>query len=136
MAGKQADRPRALEETLRRLSLVADGALLCAVVNEDGLALAVHPNDGQTGSHNQALNGETLAAVSARLAGMAQFCLERLAQGEMGRLLVEGEAGALLCCPAGDVTLALLVDKDASLGHALFAAGKAAAEIIAILAED
>lgn len=136
MAENDGGRPRALEETLRRLSLVVDGARLCAVVNEDGLALAAYPGDGQSRSQDPALNGANLAAISARMAGMGQFSLQRLAQGRLGRVLVEGEAGTLLCCPAGDVTLALLVDKEASLGHALFAAGKATDQIIAILAEN
>ncbi|MCE2472453.1 MAG: hypothetical protein J4G18_11260 [Anaerolineae bacterium] len=58
-----------------------------------------------------------------------------MAQGDMGRLVLEGEGGTLLNCPAGDVTLALVIEPGASMGHVLFAAQKAAAEIESILAQ-
>lgn len=122
------DRVRAIEATLRRLNLVGDGIGLSLVVNEDGLAIAHYPHE--------ALNGAMAAAVAARMTVLARQSLQRLAQGEMGRLLVEGEQGTLLCCPAGDVILALLIAREASLGHTLFAAQKAADEIAGILADD
>ena len=53
----------------------------------------------------------------------------------MGRLLLEGDAGSLLSCPAGQVTLALVVEPGASMGHVLFAAQKAAEEVESILSE-
>ena len=51
----------------------------------------------------------------------------------MGRLLLEGENGSLLTCPAGRVTLAVVVEPGASMGHVLFAAQKTADEIESIL---
>ncbi len=130
-----ADRVTALEAALRRLGMIVDGVTASVVVSEDGLALAAYPNseDG-SGREGIVISTAQVAAVSATLAALAERSLDRLAQGELGRLLLEGEAGALLSCPAGDVTLALLVEKEASMGHVLFAAQKAAAEIEAILA--
>ena len=129
-----ADRVIALEATLRRLGMIVDGVTAGVIVSEDGLALAAYPDteDGR-GSAGMVSTAE-VAAVSATLAALAERSLDRLAHGELGRLLLEGEAGTLLNCPAGDVTLALLVEKEASMGHVLFAAQKAAAEIEAILA--
>lgn len=132
----QRDRSRALDDSLRRLGMVVEGVKTCVVVNIDGLPLAAFPEDKQAANPNDPLNAAQVAAVSARLAGLAERTLDRLAQGDMGRLLLEGESGTLLNCPAGDVTLALLVEPGASMGHVLFAAQKAAAEIESILARS
>ena len=133
---KQRNRTRAVDESLRRLSLVAEGVKTCVVVSADGLAIAAYPQEALNSSQSDSLNAAEVAAVSARLASLAERSLNRLAQGRMGRLLLEGEQGTLLSCPAGDVTLALLVEPGASMGHVLFAAQKAAAEIGSILARD
>jgi len=124
----------ALEAALRRLSVVVEGVNASAIVSDEGFAIAAYPVDAATNSSDAWPNAAQLAAVSATLAALGERSLDRLAQGEMGRLLLEGEAGTLLSCPAGEVTLALLVEKDASMGHVLFAAQKTAAEIDAILA--
>lgn len=130
------DRDSALAEALRRLCLVVDGVKTCVIVSEDGFALAAYPDGEDESARDGALNAAAVAAVAATLAALAERSLDRLAQGEMGRLLLEGEAGALLSCPAGDVTLALLVEKEASMGHVLFATQKAAIEIESILADQ
>lgn len=130
----QRDRSQALDESLRRLALVVDGVKTCVLVNDDGFPIAAFPAGGATGSADDPLGAAQVAAVSARLTGQAERTLDRLAQGEMGRLVLEGAGGTLLNCPAGDVTLALVIEKGASMGHVLFAAQKAAAEIESILA--
>lgn len=127
-------RSGALQEALHRLGMVVDGVKSSVIVSDDGFAIAAYPKaDGGSASADP-LNAAQLAAVSATLAALAARSLDRLAQGDMGRLLLEGEAGTLLSCPAGDVTLALLVESEASMAHVLFAAQKTAAEIDAILA--
>ncbi len=133
---KQRNRSRAVDVTLRRLGMVAEGVKTCVVVSDDGLPIASFLRAGLNNSQSETLDAAQVAAVSARLAGLAERSLERLAQGDMGRLLLEGENGTLLSCPAGDVTLALLVEPGASMGHVLFAAQKAADEIASILAHD
>ncbi len=127
-------RSGALEAALRRLGMVVEGVKASVVVSDEGFAIAAYPGEAESGASDGPLNAAHLAAVSATLAALAERSLDRLTQGDMGRLLLEGEAGALLSFPAGDVTLALLVAKDASMGHVLFAAQKTAAEIDAILA--
>lgn len=133
---QKRDRDRALDESLRRLGLVAEGVKTCVVVSDDGLPIAAYPQQPLNSSPSDAPNAAQVAAVAARLAGLAERSLDRLAQGDMGRLLLEGDGGTLLSCPAGDVTLALIVESGASMGHVLFAAQKAAAEIASILARD
>lgn len=130
----RSERGDALEAALRRLGMIVDGVTASVVVSEDGLALAAYPDSADGSGRDGIVNPAQVAAVSATLAALAERSLDRLAQGELGRLLLEGEAGTLLSCPAGDVILALLVEKEASMGHVLFAAQKAAAEIEAILA--
>ncbi len=136
MARQERDRTRALDESLRRLGLVAEGVKTCVVVSDDGLSIAAWSHDARKSSGVDPANAAEVAAVAARLAGLAERSLDRLAQGDMGRLLLEGERGTLLTCPAGDVTLALLIEPKANMGHVLFAAQKAAAEIASILAHD
>ncbi len=128
------DRVQALEETLHRLGLVVDGVKTCVVVNHDGFAIAAYPSKPQDNTPDGHLSAARVAAVAATLAGLAERTLDQLAQGDMGRLLLEGESGTLLSCPAGQVTLALVIEPGASMGHVLFAAQKAAAEVESILA--
>ena len=119
------DRSSALQETLRRLASVAEGVAACAVFDAEGFLIVAHPEAGD--------DAEQLAAISANLAFSADGAMKRLAQGGLARLLLEAEHGALLCCKCGEVWLAALIEKDASLAHALFAIGKAADEIAAAL---
>lgn len=128
------NRSGALEATLRRLSMVVEGVKASVIVSEEGFAIAAYPGEAGTSASDGRLKAAQLAAESAALAALADRSLDRLAQGDMGRMLLEGEAGTLLSFPAGDVILALLVEKDASMAHVLFAAQKTAAEIDAILA--
>ena len=130
----QRDRKQALDESLRRLGLVAEGVRACVVVSDDGFPIAAFAADPASERADDSLSAAQVAAVSARLTGQAERTLDRLAQGDMGRLLLEGADGSLLNCPAGDVTLALVIAPGASMGHVLFAAQKAAAEIESILA--
>ena len=129
------DRVQALEETLHRLGLVVDGVKTCVVVNHDGFAIAAYPDEPGDKTSDGDLSAECVAAVSAALAGQGERTLDQLAQGDMGRLLLEGETGSLLSCPAGQVTLALVIEPGASMGHVLFAAQKAAEEVESILAK-
>lgn len=119
------DRSPALQETLRRLTSVAEGIAACAVFAAEGFAIAAHPEAGDDAAQ--------LSAICANLAFTADGAMKRLAQGRLARLLLDAEHGTLLCCKSGEVWLAALIDKDASLAHVLYAAGKAADEIAAAL---
>lgn len=120
------DRSPALQETLRRLTSVAEGVAACAVFAAEGFAIAAHPDAGDDAAQ--------LSAICANLVFTADGAMKRLAQGGLARLLLDAEHGTLLCCKSGDVWLAALIEKDASLAHALFAAQKASDDIESILA--
>ena len=128
------DRSAALHAALQRLGLVVEGVKISVIVSDDGFAIAAYPGEDGATATDESLAAPQIAAVAATLAALAERSLDRLAQGGMGRLLLEGEAGTLLSFPARDVNLALLVDKDASMAHVLFAAQKTVSEIDAILA--
>ncbi len=122
------DRSPALQESLRRLTSVAEGIAACAVFAAEGFAIAAHPEAGADAAQ--------LSAICANLAFTADGAMKRLAQGRLARLLLDAEQGTLLCCKSGEVWLAALIEKDASLAHALFAAQKASEDIESILAGE
>lgn len=122
------DRSPALQETLRRLTSVAEGIAACAVFAAEGFAIAAHPDAGDDAAQ--------LSAICANLAFTADGAMKRLAQGRLARLLLDAEHGTLLCCKSGEAWLAALIEKDASLAHALFATQKASEAIESILAGE
>lgn len=71
--------------------------------------------------------------MSATLIGLAERTLGRLQQGELERLLMEGEDGVMVVYPAGRASLAVLCEKDARLAYILGATRKASSEVSQIL---
>ena len=120
------DRSPALQETLQRLTVVAEGIVACALFAAEGFAIAAHPAAGDDAAQ--------LAAICANLVFSADGAMKRLAQGGLARLLLDAEHGTLLCCKCGKAWLAVLIEADASLAHVLFAAQKASDDIESILA--
>jgi predicted regulator of Ras-like GTPase activity (Roadblock/LC7/MglB family) len=126
-------RDEALEEKLRTLHTVVEGVKATVIVNVDGLLVAAYPYGDEEDPHENPTSSPQVAAMSATLIGLAERTLKRLAQGELERLLMEGEEGVMVVYPAGRASLAVLVDKNARIARVLFAAKKAAAEIVDIL---
>lgn len=129
----QQYRSEALEDKLRMLSTVVDGVKATVIVNIDGLLVAAYPPGDEENPHENPTSSPQVAAMSATLIGLAERTLKRLAQGELERLLMEGEDGVMVVYPAGRASLAVLVDKHARIAKVLFAAKKAAGEITEIL---
>lgn len=127
-------RDELLEEQLRTLHTVVDGVKASVIVNIDGLLVAAFPPGDDENPHENPTSSPQVAAMSATLIGLAERTLGRLAQGDLERLLMEGEEGVMVVYPAGRASLAVLVSKNARMAHVLFAAKKAAAEIEQILA--
>jgi len=126
-------RSEALEEKLRILHTVVEGVKATVIVNNDGLLVAAFPPEDEDDPHANPTSSPQVAAMSATLIGLAERTLRRLAQGDLERLLMEGEEGVMVVYPAGRASLAVLVENDAKLAHVLFAAKKAAAEVAEIL---
>ena len=129
----QEYRSEILERTLKTLHIAVDGVKASVIVNIDGLLVAAYPPGDEENPHEKPTRRPQVAAMSATLIGLAERTLGRLAQGDLERLLMEGEEGVMVVYPAGRASVAVLVDKKARLSHVLFATKKAAAEIQKIL---
>lgn len=129
----QQYRSEALEEKLKTLHAVVDGVKATVIVNVDGLLVAAYPPGDEENPHENPTSSPQVAAMSATLIGLAERTLGRLAQGDLQRLLMEGEEGVMVVYPAGRASLAVLVEKHARIARVLFAANKAAAEVAEIL---
>ena len=124
-----------LERTLRTMHIAVDGVKASVVVNVDGLLVAAFPPGNEENPHLNPTSSPQVAAMSATIIGLAERTLDRLAQGDMQRLLIEGEQGVIVVYPAGHASLAVLAEKNARLSRILYAAKRAAAEIERILGE-
>src|SRR3954469_23846278 len=129
----QEYRSEILERQLKTLHIAVEGVKASVIVNIDGLLVAAFPPGDEENPHQNPTSSPQVAAMSATLIGLAERTLGRLAQGEMERLLIEGEEGVMVVYPAGRASLAVLAEKGARLSHILFAAKKAAAEVEQIL---
>lgn len=129
----QEFRSEKLESALKTLHTAVEGVKASVIVNIDGLLVAAFPPEDEENPHANPTSSPQVAAMSATLIGLAERTLGRLQQGELERLLMEGEIGVMVVYPAGRASLSVLVEKDARLAHVLFAAKKAAAEVAEIL---
>jgi predicted regulator of Ras-like GTPase activity (Roadblock/LC7/MglB family) len=129
----QESRSAKLENTLQTLHVAVDGVRASVIVNIDGLLVAAFPPSDDENPHQNPTSSPQVAAMSATLVGLAVKTLGRLAQGNLERLMMEGEEGVLMIFPAGRASLAVLAEKDARLSHILYAAKRAATEVETIL---
>ena len=101
------------------------------IVDNAGLLVTSYPPGGDSDSPT---GGDQVAAMAAVLLGLASKTLGRLAQGDVGRVLIEAEQGLLVVMPVtSDAALAVLIGKQAKVGLALHAIRRCADEILAIL---
>ncbi|GAB4575008.1 MAG: hypothetical protein Kow0077_24390 [Anaerolineae bacterium] len=131
----QEYRSEKLESILRKLHLAVKGITASVIVNVDGLLVASFPPQlNEEGEDENPTSSPQVAAMAATLIGLAEQTLSRLAQGELHRILMEGEHGLMLVYPAGKIAaIAILLDKAARLDHAFFATRKAADEVLEVL---
>jgi predicted regulator of Ras-like GTPase activity (Roadblock/LC7/MglB family) len=129
----QETREVRLERALKELNGAAVGIKAAVVVNNDGLLVSAYPPGDEDNPHQNPTSSPQVAAMSATLIGLAERTLGRLQQGELERLLMEGEDGVMVVYPAGRASLAVLCEKDARLAYILGATKKAASEVAAIL---
>jgi predicted regulator of Ras-like GTPase activity (Roadblock/LC7/MglB family) len=74
-----------------------------------------------------------VAAMAASLLALGDQTLARLAQGEMHRLMIEGEEGAIIVYPINrNAALAALVSKTAKMGLALHEIARTARELLLV----
>jgi predicted regulator of Ras-like GTPase activity (Roadblock/LC7/MglB family) len=126
-------RQELIDETLRRLHIAVEGIKASVVVNRDGLLVASYPPGDDSDPLANPTSSPQVAAMAATLIGLAERTLGRLEQGELERLLMEGEEGVMVVYPAGRATLAVLVDKEQKLGPVLYAAARTAKDVANVL---
>lgn len=129
-------RSEALNRNLAALHREAPDVRGSAVMTGDGLVIAAYP-PGWDGDRHNPTGGENVAAMAAVLAGQAERTGERLAQGRLERLVLEGEHGTLAILPiTDDAGLALLIAKDAKLGLTLQAARRIVGQLANVLRQS
>lgn len=126
-------RSETLERTLRTLHAAVPGIKASVIVNIDGLLVSSFPPSNEDGLHENPTSSPQVAAMAATLIGLAERTLGRLAQGNLERLLIEGEEGVMVVYPAGRAALAVLVDKNVKPGRVLYATARARNDIMRIL---
>ncbi|CAG1015329.1 MAG: roadblock/LC7 domain-containing protein [Anaerolinea sp.] len=127
-------RQELIDDTLRRMHTVVPGIKASVVVNRDGLLVAAYPPSNDDDYLANPTSSPQVAAMAATLIGLAERTLGRLEQGDLERLLMEGEDGVMVVYPAGRATLAVLVDKDQKIGPVLYAASRTSQDIAEVLA--
>jgi len=126
-------RQEVIDETLRKLHVAVEGIKASVVVNRDGLLVSAFPPGDDSDPLANPTSSPQVAAMAATLIGLAERTLGRLEQGELERLLMEGEEGTMVVYPAGRATLAVLVDKEQKLGPVLYAAARTAKDVAEVL---
>ncbi|MBN1562466.1 MAG: roadblock/LC7 domain-containing protein [Anaerolineae bacterium] len=126
-------RSEILERTLRTLHTAVPGIIASVIVNIDGLLVSAYPPGNEEDFSENPTSSPQVAAMAATLIGLAERTLGRLAQGELERLLMEGEEGVMIVYPAGRAALAVLVEKDVKMGMVLYAASRARNDVMKIL---
>ena len=121
-------RSEQINRSLRELHKSVEGIVASVVVNINGLLVDSYPPGSE--------DSDQVAALTATLVSLADRTLDRLAQGEVERMLLEGEDGVMAVYPSGkNAALAVLMSKDTKLGMAFYAIKQAAADIAGVLGD-
>lgn len=127
-------REETLRDTLQSLTEMSPDIQAAIIVNDDGLVIASYPAGHDDLQDPQ--SDQSVAATTALIMNLAERTLQRLAQGDLERIMLEGTQGTISVVPCThDAVLAVLIRKQAKLGLALTAAGRAANTIKAVLTE-
>lgn len=125
-------RSDSLRRALEALHHTVSGVRASVIANVDGLLVMSYPPGDD--DYRDPTSAEPVAAMSAVILGLAERTLERLAQGGVERVIIEGDCGVVGVFPvADDAALAVLYAKDAKLGLALNATRRCADEVRGIL---
>ena len=122
-----------LENRLQNLVETIPFIRRTVIVSTDGFVVASYP--GGTGLlAGPAINSPQVAAMAAALIALGDQTLIRLAKGEMKRLMIEGDDGAIIVYPINrQAALAALVTQDAKMGLTLHEIARAARSLSEIL---
>jgi hypothetical protein len=123
-----------LEEALKELCSKLEGVQGAVIVSIEGFVVAAYtPHESEIDEEGPTSSPQ-VAAMAATLIALGERTLSRLAQGEMIRLLVEGNDGGMLVVPANRrASVAVMVGREAKMGLVLYALQQSAGKISSIL---
>lgn len=123
-----------LEEALGELCSRLDGVQGAVIVSIEGFVVAAYTPHESEMDEEGPTSSPQVAAMAATLIALGERTLSRLAQGEMIRLLVEGNDGGMLVVPANRrASVAVMVGREAKMGLVLYALQQSAGKISSIL---
>jgi predicted regulator of Ras-like GTPase activity (Roadblock/LC7/MglB family) len=123
-----------LEDALKELCHKLEGVQGAVIVSIEGFVVAAYAPQDSDMDKEGPTSSPQVAAMAATLIALGERTLSRLAQGEMLRLLIEGNDGGMLVVPANKrASVAVMVGKEAKMGLVLYALKQGAKNISAIL---
>ena len=123
-----------LEEALKELCSKLEGVQGAVIVSIEGFVVAAYtPHESELDEEGPTSSPQ-VAAMAATLIALGERTLSRLAQGEMLRLLIEGNDGGMLVVPANRrASVAVMVGKETKMGLVFYALQQSAGKISIIL---
>lgn len=123
-----------LEEALKELCSRLEGVQGAVIVSIEGFVVAAYTPHESEMDEEGPTSSPQVAAMAATLIALGERTLSRLAQGEMIRLLVEGNDGGMLVVPANRrASVAVMVGREAKMGLVLYALQQSSGKISSIL---
>ena len=123
-----------LEHALQEMCAKLEGVQGAVIVSIEGFVVAAYTPRENEQDEEGPTSSPQVAAMAATLIALGERTLSRLAQGEMMRLLVEGNDGAMLVVPANRrASVAVMVGREAKMGLVLYALQQSARSISDIL---
>jgi predicted regulator of Ras-like GTPase activity (Roadblock/LC7/MglB family) len=123
-----------LEHALQEMCAKLEGVQGAVIVSIEGFVVAAYTPRENEQDEEGPTSSPQVAAMAATLIALGERTLSRLAQGEMMRLLVEGNDGAMLVVPANRrASVAVMVGREAKMGLVLYALQQSARAISDIL---
>lgn len=123
-----------LEEALKELCDKLEGVQGAVIVSIEGFVVASYSPHESDMDDEGPTSSPQVAAMAATLIALGERTLSRLAQGEMIRLLIEGNDGGMLVVPADRrSSVAVMVGTEAKMGLVLYGLQQTAKKVSEIL---
>ena len=123
-----------LEIALKEMCSKLEGIQGAVIVSIEGFVVAAYTPHENEMDEEGPTSSPQVAAMAATLIALGERTLSRLAQGEMLRLLIEGNDGGMLVVPANRrASVAVMVGREAKMGLVLYALQQSANKISDIL---
>jgi predicted regulator of Ras-like GTPase activity (Roadblock/LC7/MglB family) len=133
----QVYRTDLLENALEEMCSKLQGVQGAVIVSIEGFVVAAYTPHESDLDEEGPTSSPQVAAMAATLIALGERTLSRLAQGDMLRLLIEGDDGGMLVVPANKrASVAVMVGREAKMGLTLYALQQSARAISDILDGD